>query len=60
MPKYRVEVLVKTLEYYEVEAENEDDAELLWPEGKLVYTNDNLGCEIIDIEEIARDIGVAA
>jgi len=38
--KYRISVIVKTLEIYEIEAENADEAEETWYEGTLIDTDD--------------------
>ncbi len=50
--KYRVQVIVKTLETYEVEAADEDEAEDTYGLGKLVDTDDNLGNDIVSIEAV--------
>ncbi len=52
MKKYRVSIVARTLETYEVEAEDADQAEANWTEGKLVCTDDNLESEILSVEEI--------
>lgn len=54
MKRYHVTVIVKTLEVYRVEAENEDDAEENWAEdGALIDTDDGaLECEILSVKEV--------
>jgi hypothetical protein len=54
MKKYRVQVIAKTLETYEIEAANEAEAEELWAEGKLVATNDNLETEIMEVVSVGE------
>jgi hypothetical protein len=48
---YRVQVIVKTLETYEVEAASEDEAEENYGEGKLVDSDDGLDNDIMAVEE---------
>ena len=54
MTKYRVTIIARMLETYEVEAEDAEQAEENWPDGSLVSTDDSLECEIIAVEE-SRD-----
>lgn len=51
MTKYRVTIIAKMLETYEVEAEDAEGAEDNWQDGKLVSTDHSLECEIISVEE---------
>ena len=52
MNKYHVKVIVRILEIYEVEAEDEDAAEDSWADGKLIETDDGvLENEVLSVEE---------
>jgi hypothetical protein len=51
MKKYRITILVKSIEEYEVEAESEVHAEELWPEGKLIRVDDNIDNDIWSVRE---------
>ncbi len=52
MKHFRVSVVVKTLEVYRVETENEEDALEFWADRTLIHTDDGaLENEIFQIEE---------
>lgn len=46
MKKFQVKIIVKTLEIYEVEAEDAEQAEANWAEGRLVRADD----EVFDVD----------
>jgi len=50
--KHRVTIIAKTIETYEVEADNPNEAEELWCEGRLVDADDNIENEILRVEPI--------
>lgn len=50
MTKYRVTVAVSGTEYYEVEAESEDEAWDDWYDGKLL-SSENDDYEVVEVEE---------
>ena len=53
MKKYRVNVAVRILEIYEVEAEDAETAAAVWDDGKLIHTNDEtLDSEVLSVKEI--------
>jgi hypothetical protein len=53
MKRFHVTVVVKTLEVYQVDAQNEDDAEENWADGTLIDTDDGvLENEILSVEEV--------
>lgn len=49
---YRVKVISRTLEVYEIEAEDESGALESWAEGRLVNSDDNLENEILEVTAI--------
>jgi hypothetical protein len=54
MKTYHVEVRLSILEVYEIEAGNEEEARLLWNEGKLIYTHDEaFDRAVLAVREIA-------
>ena len=53
MKQFRVTVMVKTIEVYQVEAENEDEAEENWADGTFIGSDDGtLDNEILTIKEV--------
>jgi hypothetical protein len=55
MKRFHVTVIVKTLEVYRVETENEEDAEEIWAEGTLIRTDDGvIENEILSVREVKK------
>jgi hypothetical protein len=52
MPKYRIKIIARTIETYEVETDSLEQAEDFWSEGKLVATDDNVENEILEAVEL--------
>jgi hypothetical protein len=50
--KYKVEVSVKTVETWEIDARNEAEARELWEEGSLLRTDGYEMEEILSVTEI--------
>ncbi len=50
--RFRITVVNRMIEYYEIEADNFEDAKDRWYEGVLCGTDDNLECEILSVEEV--------
>jgi hypothetical protein len=55
MPKSKVEVAARTLEVYEVEADNEDEARENWSDGELLSHDDEaLDIEVLSVKPMKR------
>jgi hypothetical protein len=52
MKKYRITILVRTIEEYEVEAETSAEAEELRAEGKLIRVDDSLESHVHSVREV--------
>jgi hypothetical protein len=53
MKKYRVQIVFRTLEIYEVEAEDAATATDLWAEGRLIHRSDEaLDSEVLSVQEV--------
>jgi hypothetical protein len=52
MKKYHVKVAVQTLEIYEVEAEDAENASECWADGQLIHINDEaLDSTVLSVKE---------
>lgn len=50
--RFRVKVIARTLETYEVDAASEEEAGDSWAEGRLIGTDDDLENEILEVEAL--------
>ena len=50
--KYRVKIIAKTIETYEVEAESPEEAEENLCEGRLIGTDDDIENEFLEVEAL--------
>jgi hypothetical protein len=53
MKRYRVTVVIRTLEIYEVEADSPEDAEDYWSDGDLIHADDeSLETEVWSVRKV--------
>jgi hypothetical protein len=53
MKRFHVKVAVRTLEIYDIKAEDADEARDCWGDGTLIHTDDEaLETEILSVEEV--------
>lgn len=53
MTKYRVNIAVRSLEIYEVDADDAESAQAQWGDGELIHTDDEaLDSEVLSVKEV--------